>query len=79
MDVMILLPNGQRHRERRVLDALSRGAQRWGQDRGGICSNTVRPREHKEALTLNNSHPVSRRLRTSQPSQALRHRAEKTW
>lgn len=52
MDVMILLPNGQRHRERRVLTHSKSAAQRWGQDRERHLLQHGPPREHKEALTL---------------------------
>ena len=52
MDVMILLPNGQRHRERRVLTHSKSAAQRWGQDRERHLLQHGLPKPKKEVPTL---------------------------
>ena len=52
MDVMILLPNGRRHRERHVLTHSKSAAQRWGQDRERHLLQHGLPKPKKEVPTL---------------------------
>jgi integrase len=53
VDIRLRLPNGRRHRERRILEGLSKSAaQRWAQDRERYLLQHGPTQAKKEALTL---------------------------
>ncbi len=52
VDLLVLLPDGQRHRERRVLTHSKSAAVRWGQDRERHLLRHGLPQPKKEVLTL---------------------------
>lgn len=52
VDLLVLLPDGQRHRERRVLTHSKSAAVRWGQDRERHLLRHGLPQPKKEVPTL---------------------------
>lgn len=58
VDVIVLLPNEQRYRERRVLTHSKSAAQRWGRDRERHLLQHGPPRKQKEVLTLEQFAPT---------------------